>query len=225
MSVLTKQGAVIRCCLFAALSGCSAAAFATSKSMDRPIYGFVQVGTYEQDLRDDYLASFGADSGFSAQSISIDVDKRETTWAAGLGYQLLPWLAAELSYSDFDPLTLQATSVLPNARVRSVVETQAVAIDAVAKWEFAPSWHASARLGAARWDAELTSAVTEPSELANNAQLDDNDVSIKFGLALAYQFTEQLAASLHLDQFQVDSEKLGIDTPVRTLSGRLTWRF
>jgi hypothetical protein len=225
MSVLTKQAAVIRCCLIAALSGYSAYAFATSNSTGRPIYGFVQLGSYEQDLQGDFQTGLGVDSGFSAQSISFDVDDRGSNWSAGLGYQILPWLAAELSYSDFDSLTLEAVSSLPNARVFSAVQTQAISLDAVAQWEFAPSWQVSARLGAAQWDAELTSAVTEPRELANQAQLDDNDVSIKFGFALAYQFTEQLAASLHLDQFQVDSEKLGIDTPIRALGARLTWRF
>ena len=229
MSVSKTPNAGIRPCLtgflIVALTGLATPAKAAANSMDRPIYGFVQIGSYEQDLRDDFQAGLAANSGFSAQSISFDLDERETAWSAGLGYQVLPWLAAELSYSDFDPLYLRASSELPATQIVSFFQTQAAALDAVAQWEFASSWQASARLGAARWDGKLISAVIAPRELANEARLDDNDVSIKFGVALAYQLTDQLGASLHLDHFQVDSERLGIDAPIRSLGARLTWRF
>lgn len=228
MMVLTQRSSAIWSALVGAIFTFSAPAFAATLGntrLERPIYGFVQAGSYEQDLRKDFQLGLGAGTRFSAQGISYDLDDQEAAFSAGLGYQLLPWLAAELSYSDFDPLKLSAITELPNLKFASVLQTTALALDAVAQWDFSPDWHASARLGAARWDAGIVSAVLAPRELINDARLADSEVSLKFGLGLGYQISAQLGLSLQVDQFQVDSSKLGIDAPLRTLSARASWRF
>jgi OmpA-OmpF porin, OOP family len=211
-----KMKKIIGCLGLAALALVSGTAFAQSWYVGASYAatkGEVNTGTINGDL---------ASLGFSSVSTSGDEDG--SGGRAFVGYNVLPWLDAELYYADLGKTSWNST-VTPPGTLSASTKSSAWGLAALASFSPMDKVKLFGKLGVAQTEAKASFSSSGFVELATSGQTETNTAFV-YGVGATWEFAPRFVARLEYDVHDdVGSDSTGGSFKVQSLALGLSLRF
>lgn len=171
-------------------------------------YAGLAVGTSRADYGTAEIAPFN-DGSFTR----LSADNAATAVSLFIGADITPNVAVEVAYSDLGRLGIGAVSdgtgpVFPAGRFDLAAEVSAFSLAMTAQAPLGERVHLLARVGMARWDANLSGHFNGVPQVTSSASGTDPVIGLGLGLTLGDALRLQLEATRYRDIGGYDTDVL-----------------